>query len=105
MTGTKFGRLTLVDTTIRKFSNLVPGICLTTIHSAKGSEYESVIITGVEEIDDSENEQRVLYVGVTRAKKNIYLLYTQHENAASKYIETIKQKAIHKDWNYVSLIE
>ncbi len=95
----------LEKTTIGKFSNLKPGICLTTIHSAKGAEFKSVIITGVEEIDNSENEKRVLYVGVTRAKTYIHLLYTQRGTAIPEYIESIKKHARDKSWKFVSFSE
>jgi len=56
---------------------------LTTLHSAKGLEFERVFIAGVvEEVIPSvrskteaeiEEERRLLYVGVTRAKKELYL--------------------------------
>ncbi|MCL2372410.1 MAG: ATP-dependent helicase [Defluviitaleaceae bacterium] len=56
---------------------------LTTLHSAKGLEFERVFIAGVvEEILPSirsktepelEEERRLLYVGITRAKKELYL--------------------------------
>ena len=61
------------------------GACctLTTLHSAKGLEFERVFIAGVvEEVIPSarsktpaeiEEERRLLYVGVTRAKRELYL--------------------------------
>lgn len=60
------------------------GVRLTTLHQAKGLEYENVFIAGLEEgilphsraVDDLfqlEEERRLFYVGITRAKKNLYI--------------------------------
>lgn len=59
-------------------------ITLMTIHCAKGLEYDNVFITGLENevfphkmsIDEGniEEERRLMYVAVTRAKKNLFLL-------------------------------
>ncbi len=64
---------------------------LTTLHQAKGLEFPVVFIIGVEEgllphwksMDNTaevEEERRLLYVGVTRAKKRVYILYTYRRN-------------------------
>ena len=66
-------------------------IILSTIHSAKGLEFDTVYIVDVydgslphssredaleqERIDTYEEERRVFYVAVTRAKNELYLLY------------------------------
>jgi DNA helicase-2/ATP-dependent DNA helicase PcrA len=58
-------------------------IILSTIHQAKGLEWNSVFIIGLNEKhfphyralyepDGLEEERRLFYVGVTRAKKNLY---------------------------------
>jgi len=91
--------------TIRKFSNLDPSIQLTTLHSSKGTEFDSVIITGVEEFSINENEKRVLYVGATRAKTNLYLLYTKRGDRNPRYIEAIRTQAAKGNWNFVSFLE
>jgi len=57
-------------------------VVLSTIHSAKGLEWDVVFMVGVEEgvlphanNDDVEEERRVAYVGVTRAKRLLGLTY------------------------------
>ncbi len=61
-------------------------VTLMTLHAAKGLEYEVVFITGLEtgilphfrsfeEVGGLEEERRLFYVGVTRAKRALYLSY------------------------------
>jgi DNA helicase-2/ATP-dependent DNA helicase PcrA len=65
---------------------------LLTLHAAKGLEYPVVFITGLNEgtlphsrsFDDPEamqEERRLLYVGITRAKDRLYLVYAQNRSA------------------------
>lgn len=62
-------------------------VTLTTLHSSKGLEYQVVILPGLEEgrlpsyyaakSDEAISEvRRLLYVGITRAKDSVYLLYS-----------------------------
>lgn len=64
------------------------GVKLMTLHQAKGLEFKVVFIVGVEEgilphsralydKQEMEEERRLLYVGVTRARKKLYLTYAQ----------------------------
>ncbi|MEJ5310210.1 MAG: UvrD-helicase domain-containing protein [Anaerolineae bacterium] len=64
----------------------VRAITLLTLHSAKGLEYPVVFLTGLEEgllphsrsLDSPQQvaeERRLLYVGMTRAEKRLYLTY------------------------------
>ena len=66
------------------------GDCVTlmTIHAAKGLEFKNVFIVGVEEdlfpsamskdsIDGLEEERRLMYVAITRAKENCVISYAQ----------------------------
>jgi DNA helicase-2/ATP-dependent DNA helicase PcrA len=57
-------------------------VVLSTIHSAKGLEWEAVLMVGMEDgvlphfnNDDLEEERRVAYVGITRAKRILGLTY------------------------------
>ena len=61
---------------------------LMTIHSAKGLEFPVVCVTGMEEglfpsvrsmekAEDLEEERRLCYVAITRAKKKLYLTYAK----------------------------
>ncbi|MCW5662772.1 MAG: UvrD-helicase domain-containing protein [Piscinibacter sp.] len=63
-------------------------IQLMTIHSAKGLEFDAVFITGLEEGlfphenslsdgDGLEEERRLMYVAITRARKRLYLSFSQ----------------------------
>jgi DNA helicase-2/ATP-dependent DNA helicase PcrA len=66
------------------FSN--NAVTLMTLHAAKGLEYPVVFMTGMEETifphsralydtNDMEEERRLCYVGMTRAKQELYMLY------------------------------
>ncbi len=61
-------------------------VSLMTLHTAKGLEYDTVFFTGLEEglcphsrsmtdPDELEEERRLAYVGITRAKRQLFLTY------------------------------
>ncbi len=61
---------------------ITENVHLMTIHKAKGLEFDNVILTNVSDgvfpphwSKDNEEDARVLYVGLSRAKKNIYITY------------------------------
>ena len=83
---------------------------LMTLHSAKGLEFRFVFIIGLEEgilphsrsmLNESEmeEERRLMYVGITRAKEKVYLLFTRMRtiygstqmNMPSRFLEDIPE--------------
>ncbi len=88
-------------------------VTLMTLHAAKGLEFPIVAIVGMEEgifphsrslmeKDELEEERRLCYVGVTRAKEKLYLTYanrrlffgTRTSNTISRFISDIPQHAL-----------
>ncbi|MFZ2187342.1 MAG: UvrD-helicase domain-containing protein [Candidatus Moraniibacteriota bacterium] len=86
-----------------------------TIHSSKGLEFPVVFILGLEEgifphsrstlsPQELEEERRLMYVGLTRAKEKIYLLYTEQRtifgatqvNPPSRFLQEIPNHLIHE---------
>ncbi len=91
----------------------VGGVTLITLHQAKGLEFPVVFIVGVEEgilphfksLDDPaqmEEERRLCYVGITRAKQRVYLVRAFRRsrmgnsmvNKPSRFLEDIPQRLI-----------
>jgi DNA helicase-2/ATP-dependent DNA helicase PcrA len=65
-----------------------PALQLMTVHSAKGLEFHTVFITGLEEglfphenslseADGLEEERRLMYVAITRARRRLYVTHAQ----------------------------
>ncbi len=88
-------------------------VSLMTLHAAKGLEFNSVFMVGMEEgifphsrslLDRSaiEEERRLCYVGITRAKKKLYLTYAtrrlffglRSENIVSRFICDIPEELL-----------
>jgi DNA helicase-2/ATP-dependent DNA helicase PcrA len=78
-------------TDVDTYNELEDKVTLMTIHSAKGLEYDTVFLVGLEEglfpLERSiaeplelEEERRLFYVGATRAKRKLYL-----SSAAARY--------------------
>ena len=92
-------------------SNDDDAIILSTIHQVKGLEFKAVFMVVMEEgifpsdfslVDprELEEERRVCYVGVTRAKRNLYISHSQRRmvygqfkmNFASRFLREMKQE-------------
>lgn len=87
-------------------------VTLLTIHSAKGLEYDAVFLLGMEDglfpstrtilEDRLEEERRLCYVGVTRAKKYLFISYARQRliynqisyNQMSRFIKEIPSNLI-----------
>ncbi|MBI2608566.1 MAG: UvrD-helicase domain-containing protein [Deltaproteobacteria bacterium] len=88
-----------------------PTIKLLTAHAAKGLEFPNVFIVGMEEgllphsqalmdEDEIEEERRLFYVGMTRAKEKLFLTRTRYRrvygspqfNDSSRFLEEIPEK-------------
>ena len=86
---------------------------LMTVHSAKGLEFTSVFITGLEEglfphensvseQNGLEEERRLMYVAITRAKERLYLSHTQSRmlhgqvryNMPSRFLEELPSDSL-----------
>ncbi|MDY0111871.1 MAG: 3'-5' exonuclease, partial [Candidatus Syntrophosphaera sp.] len=77
-----------LQTDIDRVNETADTVYLMTLHNAKGLEFESVFITGLEQEllphlrsmnskYSIEEERRLLYVGVTRAKSRLFLSYAR----------------------------
>ncbi|CAN5358972.1 UvrD-helicase domain-containing protein [soil metagenome] len=88
-------------------------IQLMTVHAAKGLEFDCVFITGLEEglfphensvadLDGLEEERRLMYVAITRARKRLYLSFSQTRmlhgqtryNVKSRFFDELPEAAL-----------
>ena len=91
-------------------------VTLMTVHAAKGLEYHTVFIVGMEEnifpsqqalfsVRDLEEERRLLYVAITRAKTNCHLTYAENRfrygtiefNSPSRFIKELDKTCLKGD--------
>ncbi|MBI2017564.1 UvrD-helicase domain-containing protein [Candidatus Daviesbacteria bacterium] len=88
-------------------------VTLMTLHSAKGLEFPTIFIVGMEEglfphsramldMNELEEERRLCYVGITRAKEKLFLTYTRNRlyfgqrsnNLVSRFLADIPEQLI-----------
>jgi DNA helicase-2/ATP-dependent DNA helicase PcrA len=84
-------------------------VVLSTVHSAKGLEWDAVFVVGLEEdvlpnvnADDVEEERRVAYVALTRSKRLLGLTYVaQRYGTPAKVSRFVKElhKAVRMVWS------
>ncbi len=95
---------------IDAFDANAPALRMMTIHMAKGLEFDLVFMVGLEEelfpnirtweeeqASDVEEERRLFYVGMTRARKKLYLLFaknrtvfgTSHFRVRSRFVDEV----------------
>ncbi len=70
----------------------LPGVVLSTLHAAKGLEWDHVFLVGINEGilpmgEAIEEERRLFYVGLTRARRTIHLSYS---GEASQFLESLR---------------
>jgi len=86
---------------------------LMTVHAAKGLEFHTVFITGLEDglfphqnsidNDDLDEERRLMYVAITRARRRLYLTYAQsrmlhgqtHYSKVSRFLSELPDGLLH----------
>ena len=88
----------------------VDALQLMTVHSAKGLEFHTVFVSGLEEglfpheqslVEDGglEEERRLMYVALTRARRRLYLSFSQNRmlhgqtryNIASRFVQEVPE--------------
>ncbi len=91
-------------------------VSLMTMHAAKGLEFDTVFAVGMEQgifpsmrsmdtQEDMEEERRLAYVTITRAKRHLYLIHAQNrllfgrykQNPPSRFLREIPQEQIETD--------
>ena len=92
-------------------------VTLMTLHSAKGLEFDAVFIAGMEEgifpsmrtamgEKKMEEERRLCYVGITRAKRRLYLSFARRRtifnqithNPPSLFLKEIPERLVIDEW-------
>lgn len=93
----------------------IKAVNLMTVHSAKGLEFPVVFVVGLEEglfphsrslfnPEELEEERRLCYVAITRAKKQLFLVYAQQRtifgatqnNEPSRFLGDLPQEIVEK---------
>ncbi len=107
------------DSNSKSENNKKPAVKLMTIHSSKGLEFNTVFVTGSEDhffsppadldkeksIEKLEEERRLFYVAMTRAKKKLFLTWANirtvygktETNLLCQFVLDIPDKFIEKD--------
>lgn len=93
-----------------------PAVTLMSLHAAKGLEFETVFLTGLEEglfphsrslqdAEQMEEERRLCYVGITRARQQLYISYAQRRllyggytsQLPARFLQEISPSLVHSD--------
>jgi len=102
---------------VDKYDEDADAVVMMTIHSAKGLEFPVVFLPGMEDglfpgmqtisstPDEMEEERRLAYVAITRAKDVLYILHTKNRmiygrtsyNPISRFVNEIPQELIEED--------
>ena len=105
-----------------KTKNIDNAVTLMTLHNSKGLEFQSVFIAGLEEglfpssksleEGDMEEERRLAYVGMTRAKKTLTLTFARrrkvwgkdHYNDPSRFLSEIPRNLTEFQGSYLKVL-
>lgn len=86
---------------IARFAQTGQRIQLTTLHSSKGAQFEAVIVAGFDKVGFGNRkyspealDKRLAYVGVTRAKKYLFLLYSDQRAYFTSRINSASSEII-----------
>ncbi len=103
---------------VDRYDESADAVVMMTIHSAKGLEFPMVILPGMEDglfpgmqtITDGgeaemEEERRLAYVAITRAKKELYIVHTRNRllygrtmyNPISRFVSEIPEQYLEKE--------
>ena len=106
---------------VDRYDENADAVVLMTIHSAKGLEFPVVFLPGLEDgvfpgmqsiLDPTEleEERRLAYVAITRAKENLFITHTKSRllygktqyNPRSRFIEEIPQRLIEDETEHIN---
>ncbi|MBQ7392390.1 MAG: UvrD-helicase domain-containing protein, partial [Clostridia bacterium] len=113
---TGFLEETALVANVDRYDETADAVVMMTVHSAKGLEFPVVFLPGMEEglfpgmqtitegQTEMEEERRLAYVAITRAKKELYILHTRNRllygqtmyNPVSRFVSEIPESLIEK---------
>ena len=102
---------------VDKYDTEADAVVLMTIHSAKGLEFPVVFLPGMEDgifpgmqnimgsSEDMEEERRLAYVAITRAREQVFILHTRTRiwygqtvsNPLSRFVGEISEDLLHRE--------
>ena len=101
---------------VEEYKNNTDVVTLMTVHSAKGLEFDNVFVIGLEEgifphtnslddYDQIEEERRLCYVAITRARKKLWLINARKRtlygmdsvNPVSRFLKEVSEDLFDKD--------
>ncbi len=110
---------------VDKYDDTADAVVMMTIHSAKGLEFPVVFLPGMEDgvfpgmqnitgsTADMEEERRLAYVAITRAKDALYITHTKNRmlygrtsyNPRSRFVDEIPKHLIKEDKPFASFVD
>jgi DNA helicase-2/ATP-dependent DNA helicase PcrA len=109
-----FGKMLALGSGVDTYRNGLESVTLMTLHAAKGLEFRCVFIVGCEDgllpfnllerQTDRDEERRLLYVGMTRAEKYLFLTHSgrrfllgrEHRLRRSSFIDRIEEELLQR---------